>query len=500
MPSAAELFAQNQRLEKDLAAALGELAALKAQLAWFKQQLFGGGKSETLDRAQILMKLEGLVASAPVTKTETVTYERRKPTGEKRPLPAETFAHLPVKEVVVIAPAEVQADPAAFEQIGEERTFEVDVVPPQFFKREIVRTKHQRKADKTQAPVLAPAPARPVPGGYASAGLIAWVILSKYVEHQPLFRQEKNAERWGVRLPRQSMVEWVRIGSEWLEPIYEQMLAGLLKGNYLQADETPIRCNDPDEPRGGTTQGYLWVVSRPGGDVVFDWRVSRRHGELPSLLGDNFKGLLQSDAYGAYQAYAQKHEGVEWIMCWAHARRRFFENLKEKPKYARVILKLISRLYQREREWDAAGISNQERADRRATGFARTLKWLHAVTLELRKKVLPQSGLGKACDYLLANWQPLTAHSKYGHTKLDTNLVENALRPSCLGKKNWLFIGHPDAGQRSAIIYSIVVSCQRYGKEPFAYLKDVLTRLPRMTNQDDLTPLLPANWQPAPTK
>jgi transposase len=500
MLPAAELFAQNQRLEKELATALGELAALKAQVAWFKQQLFGGGRSETLDRAQILMKLEGLSGPAPVTKTETVTYERRKPTGEKRPVPAETFAHLPVKEVVVIAPAEVQADPAAFEKIGEERTFEVDVVPPQFFKREIVRTKHQRKADKAQAPVLAPAPARPVPGGYASAGLIAWVILSKYVDHQPLFRQEKMAERWGVRLPRQSMVEWVRIGAEWLEPIYRQMLAGLLQGNYLQADETPVRCNDPDEPRGGTTQGYLWVVSRPGGDVVFDWRVSRRHGELPSLLGDNFKGLLQSDAYGAYQAYAQSHAGVEWIMCWAHARRRFFENLKESPKYARVILKLIGRLYQLEQEWDAAGISNQDRTACRATGFARTLQWLRAVTLELRKKVLPQSGLGKACDYLLTNWVPLTAHTKYGQTKLDTNLVENALRPSCLGKKNWLFIGHPDAGQRSAILYSMVVSCQRYGKEPFAYLKDVLSRLPAMTNQDDLTQLLPANWQPAPTK
>jgi transposase len=497
MPPATELFAQNQRLEKELATATGEVAALKAQVAWFKQQLFGGGKSETLDRAQILMKLEGLVTPAPETKTATVTYERRQPTGEKRPVPAETFAHLPVKEVVVIAPAEVQADPAAFEQIGEERTFEVDVVPPQFFKREIVRTKHQRKADKTQAPVLAPAPARPVPGGYASAGLIAWVILSKYVEHQPLFRQEKTAERWGVRLPRQSMVEWVRIGSEWLEPIYQQMLAGLLKGNYVQADETPVRCNDPDEPRGGTTQGYLWVVSRPGGDVVFDWRVSRRHGELPSLLGDNFKGLLQSDAYGAYQAYARSHAGVEWIMCWAHARRRFFENLKESPKYARVVLKLIGRMYQREREWDAAGISTEDRAARRATGFARTLKWLHAVTLELRKKVLPQSGLGKACDYLLANWAPLTAHTKYGHTKLDTNLVENALRPSCLGKKNWLFIGHPDAGQRSAIIYSIVVSCQRRGLDPLAYLRDVLTRLPTMTTRDDLTPLTPALWQPA---
>lgn len=500
MPPAAELFAQNQRLEKELVAAMGEVAALKAQVAWLRQQMFGGGKSETLDRAQVLMKLEGLSVASPAAKTETVTYERRRPTGEKRPVPAETFAHLPVKEQIVIEPAEVKAEPEAFEQIGEERTFEVDVVPPQFFRREFIRPKFQRKADKSQAPVVALAPARPVAGGYASAGLLAWVILAKYVDHQPLFRQEKMAERWGVRLPRQSMVDWVRIGSEWLEPIYQLMLAGLLKGNYLQADETPIRCNDPDEPRGGTTQGYLWVVSRPGGDVVFDWRVSRRHGELPSLLGDNFKGLLQSDAYGAYAAYAEAHEGVEWIMCWAHARRRFFENLKESPKAARVVLKLIGRLYQREREWDAAGISVQERATARATGFARTLKWLHAVTLGLRQKVLPQSGLGKACDYLLANWKPLTAHTKYGHTKLDTNLVENAIRPSCIGKKNWLFIGHPDAGKRSAIIYSIVVSCQRHGKEPFAYLKDVLTRLPRMTNQDDLSPLLPVNWQPVQSK
>jgi transposase len=500
MPPAAELFAQNQRLEKELVVAQGEVAALKAQVAWLRQQMFGGGKSETLDRAQVLLKLEGLSAASPAAKTETVTYQRRQPTGEKRPVPAETFAHLPVKEQIVIEPAEVKAEPEAFEQIGEERTFEVDVVPPQFFRREFIRPKFQRKADKRQAPVVALAPARPISGGYASAGLLAWVILSKYVDHQPLFRQEKMAERWGVRLPRQCMVDWVRIGSEWLEPIYQLMLAGLLKGNYLQADETPIRCNDPDEPRGGTTQGYLWVVSRPGGDVVFDWRVSRRHGELPSLLGDNFKGLLQSDAYGAYAAYAETHEGVEWIMCWAHARRRFFENLKERPKAARVVLKLIGRMYQREREWDAAGISAQERAAARATGFARTLKWLHAVTLDLRQKVLPQSGLGKACDYLLANWKPLTAHTKYGHTKLDTNLVENAIRPSCIGKKNWLFIGHPDAGQRSAIIYSIVVSCQRHGKDPFAYLKDVLTRLPRMTNQDDLSPLLPVNWQPAQSK
>jgi hypothetical protein len=124
------------------------------------------------------------------------------------------------------------------------------------------------------------------------------------------------------------------------------------------------------------------------------------------------------------------------------------------------------------------------------------LYWLHKVALGLRERVLPKSALGKACDYLLAHWTPLSAHLDYGQTRLDNNLIENAIRPSAIGKKNWLFIGHPDAGQRSAIIYSIVVSCQRHGKDPLAYLRDVLTRLPAMTNQDDLSPLMPVNWRP----
>lgn len=129
--------------------------------------------------------------------------------------------------------------------------------------------------------------------------------------------------------------------------------------------------------------------------------------------------------------------------------------------------------------------------------FARPLHWLRRLALALQRKVLPGSGLGKACTYLLGHWAPLTEHLRHHQTCLDNNLVENAIRPSAIGKKNWLFIGHPGAGQRSAIIYSIVVSCQRLGKDPLAYLRDVLTRLPTMTNQDDLAALTPARWQPA---
>jgi hypothetical protein len=334
-----------------------------------------------------------------------------------------------------------------------------------------------------------------VAGGYASAGLLAWITLSKYVDHQPLYRLEQMSQRWGARITRQTMSDWVGLTAQWLEPIYRKMHQGLLASGYVQADETPVRCNDPDEKRGGTTQGWLWVVSRPGGDVVFDWRLTRRHGELTSLLGE-YRGVLQSDGYEAYPAFARERDGVEWVGCWAHARRKFFEAASERPRTAERILQLIARLYRWERQWDEANVGDQ-RAALRQQYFARPLYWLRKIALALRSRMLPKSGLGHACTYLLNQWEPLTAHLRHSQTRLDNNLIENAIRPSALGKKNWLFIGHPDAGQRSAIIYSLVVSCQRHGKDPLAYLKDVLTRLPAMTNQDDLSPLTPALWQPA---
>lgn len=303
------------------------------------------------------------------------------------------------------------------------------------------------------------------------------------------------SQRWGATISRQTMNDWIRLTAHWFEPIYRQMLKRLLSGSYLQVDETPVRCNDPDEKRGGTTEGWLWVISRPGEDVVFDWRLSRRHGELTSLL-NGYKGVLQADAYGAYPSFAKEHPEVSWVGCWAHARRKFFEAQAESPKAVAMILRLIGRLYQRERQWDQAKLSAEQRKELRREYHTRPLYWLRKIVFKLRERVLPKSLFGKACDYLLRYWDALSAHLHYGETRLDNNLIENAIRPSAIGKKNWLFIGHPQAGQRSAILYSIVVSCQRRGIDPLAYMRDVLTRLPSMTNQDDLDPLTPAYWQP----
>lgn len=205
--------------------------------------------------------------------------------------------------------------------------------------------------------------------------------------------------------------------------------------------------------------------------------------------------MLHSDGFEGYPAYVRAHAGVEWVGCWAHARRKFFEAAAERPKTAERVLRLIGRLYQLEAEWDHTQVGGQ-RAALRQEHFTRPLARLHRLVSALQARVLPRTGLGQACAYLLGHLEPLTAHLRHSHTRLDANAVENAIRPSKLGAKNWLFVGHPDAGDRAAVIYSLIVSAQRRGLDPHVYLKDVLTPLPAMTSNDDPTTLLPAHWQP----
>jgi hypothetical protein len=337
---------------------------------------------------------------------------------------------------------------------------------------------------------------RPFMGGYASAGLVSYVILSKYAHHLPLYRQEQMSARWGAKLSRKTMADWVAGAADWFRPIYLRMRERLIQGRYLQADETPIRCQDPDEGRGETLLGWLWAISRPEDDVVFDWRLSRKHEEADTLL-EGFTGILQADGYQAYASFAKEHKGVVRVGCFAHARRGYHEALDTAPVAAGFMLRLIGNLYHLENEWNERGVEPGQRAQLRQRDFELTLRLLRKAAILLARRSRPKSPLGKACKYLINQWDTLVAHCAHGCTQLDNNLMENAIRPSAIGKKNFLFIGHPGAGDRSAIIYSIIVSCQRRGIDPLAYMQDVLSRLPGMTNQDDLGALTPARWQPA---
>src|SRR5690606_21555848 len=488
MPPIEAVLEENRSLKE-------ETAHLRAEIDCVKKRVSGGGKREKLDHGQLLLELEALEKlEENARKTETISYERQKP-SKARQAPAEQFKDLPVGETVEIVPEEVKAEPELFERIGQEETFEVDIVPPRLFKRRIVRPKFRHRLDRNRPPVLAPAPVRLSLGGYASAGLMAWVALSKYADHLPLYRQERMFERWGAKIPRQTMADWIAMVAETLEPVYKLMLRRLRESGYVQVDETPVRCHDPDAKRGKTVQGWLWVVSRPGGDVVFSWRMSRRHDELKSLLPD-YHGILQADGYQAYAGLAKEKEKIEHVGCWAHARRPFHEALKESPVAAAHMLRLIGNLYRYEREWKERGMTGPAlRASLRESHFGLTLQLLKRTATHLSRRVRPTSLLGKACSYLLNQWESLIAHLRSGQTEIDNNLVENAIRPSAIGKKNWLFIGHPEAGDRSAILYSIIASCRRHGINPYEYLRDVLTKLPTMTNQDDLATLLPVNWK-----
>lgn len=505
-----DVITENLRLKAEVEALNEQVAVLMTQIAWLKKQMFGGGKGEKVDPGQPELKLTelgNLLIGSREAEAKLVQYERREKAREKRPVPAETFAHLPVHETVEILPEEVKAEPQAYERIGEEKTFEVDVTPPKLFKREIIRPKFRRTGEREQPPVVAPAPARPVTGGYASAGLLAWIALSKYVDHLPLYRLEQMSARWGATIPRNTMSDWIRITADWLEPVYKRMRQRCLESGYIQVDETPVRFIDPDEKGGKTEQGYLWVMGAPGGDVVFDWKLSRKHDHLTDLVGKEYAGVLQSDGYEAYAAYAKNSKGrVIRVGCWAHARRKFFEARSENREKADTFLALIGELYGHERVWDgkddegkavAAPVTDAERLAGRAEKFPAIFAALEILAKDTLAEVRPKSALGLACSYLLNQWESLVAHAGFGQTRLDNNLVENAIRPSAVGKKNWLFIGHPDAGQRTAIIYSIVVSCQRHGVDPHLYLRDVLTRLPAMTTRDDMDALLPSNWKPA---
>jgi transposase len=492
-----QLAAKVNTLERQNAELEMEVAQLRQQVDWFKRNLFGTGKSEKLDALQTRLGIDEAAPIETESVKQQVSYERKKAKKPRRSA-EEQFEALPVVETVELVPAEVKAEPHRYKQIGEERTFEVDITPPKLFKRAIIRPKFKCLDDRDAPPLIEPALPRPAVCSYASAGLMAYVVWSKYLHHLPLYRQEKMSAHWGAQLSRKTMADWVAYVAEWFEPIYGRMRERLIAGDYIQADETPVSYIDPDVKKGKTSKGQLWLIGKPGSDVVFDWRLTRGHDEATSLL-EGFEGALQSDGYGAYESFTQSNESVTRIACWAHVRRKFVEAEKESPQAVQLVLRLIGGLYAMERQWDANEWTRPKwRSALRKRDFAPVLSLLKRVVLKLRERSAPKLNLGKACGYLLGQWDALYAQLEHGQVRLDNNLIENAVRPSAIGKKNFLFIGSPEAGKRSAVIYSIIVSCERHGIDPLTYMQKVLGEMAKLgKNAKEVDHLIPSNWSPS---
>ena len=471
-----------------------ENSLLRQKIDALVRRVFGSS-SEKMDPAQLELLLQPAGSEAAPAKEDQAQAPAKvkEPVRPGRERCQRIPDNLPVVEEV-IEPAEAVAAPEQWRLIGQEVSEQLDYEPARFLRRRIVRRKYVHRSDPDRAPIMAPLPEKLRERGVAGPGLLAAILVGKYCDHLPLYRQEQIfAQRQKVNLPRQTLARWVELCADWLRPIYEEIRTGVMAGGYAQVDETPVEYLAPGH--GTTKQGYLWTASRPGGDVCYQWETSRAAECLERLVPPEFKGVVQSDGFSAYKAFAQGRPGIQLAGCWAHARRKFHEALKESPVRAGWVLRQIQHLYRVEsrcREKKAGpGLRQWHRQQESASIVERLGKAF--LLFKKSRKHLPQGSFGGAVDYALGQWSALKVFLGNGRVEIDNNLVENAIRPTAVGKKNWLFMGEAGAGQRGAVIYTIIECCRRRRINPEAYLRDALTRLPLM-KITQIGELLPEAW------
>jgi transposase len=493
---AAALQTEVRALREQVAALERENTLLRQKLDALARRLFGK-KSEQLDAAQLQLLLQAansqtapaptpVPAMGPASPRRAGSHAQRLRTPENLEV---------VREV--IEPEIVRAEPQRWQCISQEVSRLLDYQPGKFFWRETVRPKYVRRDDRALPPVVAPAPARVADACLAAPGLLAQLLVSKYADHLPFYRlQMMFWQRQGVFIARQQMVLWTGQCVALLEAIVICLKQELQHSPYVQVDETPVRYLDPERP-GRCGQGYLWTGLVPGKCVLYEWHTSRAADCLDSLLGQHFQGKLQCDGYAAYPAFVKDKPEIQLFGCLAHARRGFFGAQAQAPPVVGWLLNQIGIVYGWEEQLRQSRAGPAAREALRASHSRMVLQRLKRALDKLQPRYLPQSPLGQAISYALNQWPALERFLDHGEVEADNNLVENAIRPTAVGKKNWLFFGSAEAGTRNAIVFTLVQNCRMHAINPYEYLKDMLERLPRMTNQDRLDQLTPRQWKQA---
>jgi hypothetical protein len=341
---------------------------------------------------------------------------------------------------------------------------------------------------------VAPLPPRLVPQSKLGLGLAVYLLLARFDDHVAYYTLERIfRERHDVVIPRQQMVQWVEQIAFLLQPICKLMFERMKKGGYLQVDETPVKVMDP-ELKGKCARGFLWFYAVPGGDVYLDFQGTRGRA-APHAQLTGFTGTIQTDGYNVYDSLKKVVPELRRIGCAAHSRRKFRRALSDGDRQAIPFIMQFRRLYRIEAQ--TKDLTPQERHQVRQKEAAPIWVQMLQDAQVLKPQLLPNSSLGKALSYLINEYQALIGYLECGTYLIDNNLVENSIRVPAVGRRRWLFIGHPDAGWRSAVIYSLIISCRRRGINPQDYLTDVLRRLPEM-KITQIDQLLPEHWKPIP--
>lgn len=489
------LRAQNTQLREQLLRAHAEIADLKRQVF--------GAKAERLtaeQEAQLQTLEQDLLDAAhrpPPTSADVLADERRrdrKTAPRRRHRPRHGLPVALKTETITIEPSTTTCACCGqpLQRIGEEVTEEIDLIPATLMRRRLVRPKYACACGEAGV-AIAPLPPRLIPQSRLGLGLAVHVLLSRYDDHLSFYRLEQQFwERHDLVVPRQQMVQWVEHIATLLRPIVDAMWRAMRATGYLQIDETSVRVLDPDV-KGEAARGYLWFYAVPRGDVVLEFDRHRSLVPVQHRLAD-FRGTIQTDAYEVYRALERREADITRLGCLAHARRHVYAAVRDAvPEAVWFIgqMRLLYRIEDEAREMTAAA-----RFAFRQQHAPPIWAALKAKAEALQPQVLPQSSLGRALRYFLNEYDALIGYLRDGRFEIDNNLVENDIRPTAVGRKRWLFIGHPDAGWRSAVLYSLIVSCRRRGLNPSAYLTDVLRRLPAL-KITEIASLLPAHWTPS---
>lgn len=338
--------------------------------------------------------------------------------------------------------------------------------------------------------VVAELPTQVIPNGNAGASVLAYLMVSKFMDHLPFHRQVQIFKRDGMKIPESTITGWYRKTCELLLPLYELMIEQINSVDYIQADESPIPVQSVDKP-GSTHKGYQWVFLLPKAKmVVFQYDQSRAQS-VPDKILQGFSGCLQTDDYAGYNRQGKRAD-ITHIACMAHARRKFDEAKENNLELASYALGQIQLLYQIEREAKEDQLTTEQITTFRQAKAIPILNSLKEWLDEKYLKVLPKSSIGKAIAYSLKLWPQLIGYTQNGDWAIDNNAVENKIRPLALGRKNYLFAGSHQAAQQAGMMYSLLGTCKLNGIEPLQWLTDTLRKLPD-TKMSQLSMLLPIN-------
>jgi len=432
------------------------------------------------------------VAPEEETAKEKITYTRNKPKRKKLPEDLERDIReydLDDSEKVCDCCGE------RLERIGSETSEQLDFIPARVLVIRHVRFKYACKHCE-QKVVTADKDRQPIEKGLPAAGLLAHVVISKYLDHQPLYRLEGILNRHDIDITRSTMCGWARSCADLLEPLYKLMAKEVLQSKVINTDDTPVRVQDRKLDK-KTRTGRIWIYC---GDQnhpynVYDYTPNRSRAGPELFLRDYQQGYLQADAYAGYDfIFNDPVRKVIELLCWAHARRKFYDARSSSPQLSHTAIAWIKMLYQIEKE-----IKNLSAEQRKAVRQEKSVviwndfkNWLDEIPLE---QALPQSPIRQAINYAINGWDALCRYTTDGDLSIDNNVAERLMRPIAIGRKNWLFFGSDNGGRTAAILFTITQSAKRHGLNMFTYLKDIIARISdHPANQ--LYQLLPDKWSP----